>query len=56
MRSGMRARLQSSLRWLDPENLPRYCAEAFIYLRELVKDVTGEFPDQTRRPNRHPDD
>ena len=29
----------------DPENLPRYCAEAFVYLRDLVKNVTGKFPD-----------
>ena len=28
----------------DPENLSRYCAEAFVYLRKLVKDVTGELP------------
>ncbi|HLO18477.1 MAG TPA: sugar phosphate isomerase/epimerase [Anaerolineales bacterium] len=27
------------------ENLPRYCSEAFLYLRELVKEVTGKFPD-----------
>jgi sugar phosphate isomerase/epimerase len=29
----------------DPENLPRYVAEAYVYLRELVLDVTGELPD-----------
>jgi sugar phosphate isomerase/epimerase len=29
----------------DLENLPRYSAEAFIYLRDLVKDVTGQLPD-----------
>ena len=29
----------------DPENLPCYCAEAYIYLRNLVKDVTGQYPD-----------
>jgi sugar phosphate isomerase/epimerase len=28
----------------DPENLPRYCAEAYVYLRELVFDVTGQMP------------
>jgi sugar phosphate isomerase/epimerase len=28
----------------DLENLPRYCAEAFVYLRDLVKDVTGQLP------------
>lgn len=26
----------------DPENLPRYCAEAFVYLRDLVQEVTGQ--------------
>ena len=25
----------------DPENLPRYCTEAFGYLSDLVKDITG---------------
>ena len=29
----------------DPENLPRYCAEAFVYLRDLVHDVTGQLPE-----------
>ena len=28
----------------DPENLPRYCAEAFTYLQTMVKDVTGQLP------------
>ena len=28
----------------DPENLPRYVAEGFSYLRELVMEVTGEAP------------
>lgn len=28
----------------DPENLPQYCAEAFIYLRDLVQEVTGVLP------------
>jgi sugar phosphate isomerase/epimerase len=28
----------------DPENLPRYCAEAYEYLDELVRDVTGYPP------------
>jgi len=28
----------------DPENLPRYCAEAFSYLRHLVVEVTGHGP------------
>jgi hypothetical protein len=30
---------------VDLENQPRYCSEAFVYLRELVKEVTGKFPD-----------
>jgi sugar phosphate isomerase/epimerase len=29
----------------DPENLPRYVAEAYPYLRDLVLDVTGESPE-----------
>jgi sugar phosphate isomerase/epimerase len=29
----------------DPENLPRYVAEAYSYLRDLVLDVTGELPE-----------
>jgi sugar phosphate isomerase/epimerase len=29
----------------DPENLPRYCQEAYIYLRDLVVDVTGQLPE-----------
>ncbi len=29
----------------DPENLPRYCAEAYGYLRDLVLEVTGEAPE-----------
>jgi sugar phosphate isomerase/epimerase len=28
----------------DPENLPRYCSEAYAYLRDLVLDVTGQDP------------
>jgi sugar phosphate isomerase/epimerase len=28
----------------DPENLPRYCAEAYEYLSGLVQDVTGHSP------------
>lgn len=28
----------------DWENLPQYCAEAFVYLQALVKDVTGVPP------------
>ncbi len=29
----------------DPENLPRYCSEALIYLRDLVVEVTGRLPE-----------
>jgi sugar phosphate isomerase/epimerase len=29
----------------DPENLPRYCAEAYVYLHDLVQEVTGRPPD-----------
>lgn len=29
----------------DPENLPRYIADAYVYLRDLVLDVTGDLPD-----------
>ena len=29
----------------DVENLPRYGAEAFVTLRNLAKEVTGEFPE-----------
>ena len=29
----------------DPENLPRYVAEAYTYLRDLVLDITGEYPE-----------
>lgn len=29
----------------DPQNLPRYCAEAFVYLRDLVMSVTGQLPE-----------
>jgi len=28
----------------DPENLPRYGAEAFVYLRDLVVEVSGHLP------------
>jgi sugar phosphate isomerase/epimerase len=28
----------------DPENLPRYCAEGYARLRDLVIDVTGQAP------------
>ena len=42
---GYEGALAVELEVIDPENLPRYCAEAFIYLRDLVKSVTGKFPD-----------
>jgi sugar phosphate isomerase/epimerase len=29
----------------DPENLPRYCTEAFLYLSGLVQEVTGQLPE-----------
>jgi len=34
--------LAVELEVVDPENLPRYCAEAFDYLRSLVQEVTGQ--------------
>jgi len=42
---GYEGALAVELEVADPENLPRYCAEAFVYLRDLVKEVTGKFPD-----------
>ncbi len=42
---GYEGALAVELEVVDPENLPRYCAEAFVYLRDLVKNVTGKFPD-----------
>ena len=30
----------------DPENLPRYCADAFTYLDRLVQEMTGQAPAQ----------
>ena len=30
---------------VDPENLPRYCAEAYTYLYDLVQEVTGGPPE-----------
>lgn len=29
----------------DPENLPRYCSEAYTYLRNLTLEVTGHLPE-----------
>jgi len=42
---GYEGALAVELEVVDQENLPRYCSEAFIYLRGLVKDVTGKFPE-----------
>jgi len=42
---GYEGALAVELEVIDPENLPRYCAEAFVYLHDLVKNVTGKFPD-----------
>jgi len=37
--------LAVELEVVDPENLPRYCAEAYTYLRDLVKSVSGRLPE-----------
>ena len=29
----------------DPENLPQYCSEAYAYLRNLTREVTGHYPE-----------
>jgi sugar phosphate isomerase/epimerase len=42
---GYEGALAVELEVIDPENLPRYSAEAFVYLRNLVKNVTGQLPD-----------
>src|SRR6185503_14833106 len=42
---GYEGALAVELEVVDLENLPRYCYEAFHYLRDLVKDVTGNFPE-----------
>ena len=42
---GYEGALAVELEVVDLENLPRYCSEAFVYLRDLVKQVTGKFPD-----------
>jgi sugar phosphate isomerase/epimerase len=42
---GYEGALAVELEVVDPENLPRYCADAFIHLRNLVKEVTGRFPE-----------
>lgn len=42
---GYEGALAVELEVVDLENLPRYCSDAFIYLRGLVKDVTGKYPE-----------
>lgn len=42
---GYEGALAVELEVVDPENLPRYCAEANTYLRKLVKEVTGKLPE-----------
>jgi sugar phosphate isomerase/epimerase len=42
---GYEGALAVELEVVDLENLPRYCSEAFHYLRDLVKEVTGRFPE-----------
>jgi sugar phosphate isomerase/epimerase len=39
---GYEGALAVELEVIDPENLPRYVAEAYVYLRDLVKEVTGQ--------------
>jgi len=41
---GYKGALAVELEVIDPENLPRYCTEAFFYLRDLVKEITGQLP------------
>ncbi len=41
---GYEGPLALELEVVDWENLPRYCAEAFVYLRDLVEEVTGVAP------------
>lgn len=42
---GYEGALSVELEVRDPENLPRYIAEAFVYLRDLVKEITGQIPE-----------
>lgn len=42
---GYEGALAVELEVIDPENLPRYSADAFIYLRDLTKEVTGMVPE-----------
>jgi len=39
-----RGALAVELEVVDPENLPRYCVEAYTYLYALVEEVTGQPP------------
>ena len=41
---GYEGALALELEVVDPENLPRYCAEAYVLLDRLVREVTGEPP------------
>jgi sugar phosphate isomerase/epimerase len=41
---GYEGALAVELEVIDLENLPRYCADAYIYLCEMVKAVTGQYP------------
>jgi sugar phosphate isomerase/epimerase len=41
---GYEGALAVELEVTDPENLPHYVAEAWVYLRNLVKEVTGQIP------------
>jgi sugar phosphate isomerase/epimerase len=42
---GYEGALAVELEVVDVENLPRYGAEAFVTLRNLAKEVTGQFPE-----------
>jgi sugar phosphate isomerase/epimerase len=42
---GYEGALAVELEVIDLENLPRYCAEAFVYLRDLVQEITGQMPE-----------
>lgn len=41
---GYEGALAVELEVADPQNLKRYSAEAFVYLRKLVTEVTGQLP------------
>lgn len=42
---GYEGALAVELEVVDLENLPRYCSDAFVYMRDLVRDVTGKQPE-----------